>query len=242
MMRRISIFVLAFCWACGSAWGADATLAVDFNSAYVWRGLTLNDGFVAQPSLDVSHKGFGVNIWGNYDFDDYDDTVEDNDFQEVDLTVYYGTTFGKVDVSAGLINYLFPSSGAAATTEIYAGIGVLIYDGLSVGLTVYFDVDEADGIYTNLGLSYALDLTESLGLETGVSIAYVDEDFAEFYSGGTDGGFHEYLLSMAMSYAVNDAFSIGAQINYVDNVDDDVLPDETMDTEVFGGVSISYSF
>ena len=242
MVRRILFVVLAVVCANSSAWGADATLAVDFNSAYVWRGLTFNDGFVGQSSLDVSHKGFGINVWGNYDFDDYDGTVEDYDFQEVDLTAYYGTTIGNVDVSAGVINYLFPSSGAPSTAEIYAGIGVPIVGNFSLDFTVYFDVDEANSIYANLGLGYFMELTESLGLEAGASIACVDKDFSEFYSGGTDGGFHEYQLSLGLSYAVSDAVSIAGNIYFVDNVDDDVLPDETMDTEVFWGVGISYSF
>jgi len=54
---------------------ADVTAAVDVNSAYVWRGQTFNDGMVAQPSVDVASGGFGFNVWGNIDIDDYYSTL-----------------------------------------------------------------------------------------------------------------------------------------------------------------------
>ncbi|HMA84159.1 MAG TPA: hypothetical protein VKN73_00520, partial [Desulfosalsimonadaceae bacterium] len=48
----------------------------DVVSAYVWRGITFNDGLVVQPYVDVAAgNGFAINVWGNYDIDDYDNTL-----------------------------------------------------------------------------------------------------------------------------------------------------------------------
>jgi len=41
-----------------------------FNSAYVWRGLRLNDEAVWQPSVSASWKGFTATLWGNVDLTD----------------------------------------------------------------------------------------------------------------------------------------------------------------------------
>jgi hypothetical protein len=38
---------------------------IDFNSGYVWRGLLLDDGFVAQPSAWISAYGFTLTAWSN---------------------------------------------------------------------------------------------------------------------------------------------------------------------------------
>jgi len=38
---------------------------IDFNSGYVWRGLLLDDGFVAQPSAWISAYGFTFTAWSN---------------------------------------------------------------------------------------------------------------------------------------------------------------------------------
>jgi len=59
MKRIISLaaaVILLVGMAVAPAAAAEATAAVDFASAYVWRGLTFNDGFVIQPSIDVAAK------------------------------------------------------------------------------------------------------------------------------------------------------------------------------------------
>ncbi|RJQ65195.1 MAG: MltA-interacting MipA family protein [Desulfobacteraceae bacterium] len=250
MKRMISVIVLAIVLASSSAWAADATAALDLNSAYVWRGITLNDGLVAQPSLDVSKNGFGLNVWGNYDIDDYDNTLDDNDFQEIDLTAYYSFNIDKLDFTVGVINYVFPSSGLPATLELYGTVGTTLAGGLSIALGFYYDVDEVESFYSDLSLSYAMNLSDKLGLEVGAKVGYAGEDFAEYYStAATDGGFYDYGFSLILTYAVNDALSVGANINYTNSVDDDVLPDADVasgvygvDTKVYGGVSIAYTF
>ena len=68
--------------AAGQAAAATATATLAANSAYVWRGLTFNDGLVLQPSMDVRQGGFAFNVWGNLDLDDYNGAVDDG--EEVD--------------------------------------------------------------------------------------------------------------------------------------------------------------
>lgn len=220
---------------------ADATAALDINSAYVWRGLTFNDGLVLQPSMDVSAGGFGFNVWGNFDVDDYDDTLDSNEFSEVDLTASYSHALGPVEVSVGIIEYLFPAGGDS-TTELFVGAGYEIGAGFSVSAELYYDIDQVEDYYATLGVGYAIDFNDALGMELGAMISYAGEDFASIYGGGTDSGFFNYGLSAALSYSVSEALSVGVNINVADSVDDDVLPDSSVDTTVYGGASISYSF
>ena len=50
-------------------WASDssASISLTFPSRYVWRGLLVTDGPVAQPVVEVEHRGFFVNVWGNMD-------------------------------------------------------------------------------------------------------------------------------------------------------------------------------
>src|SRR5665647_334924 len=101
MKRIFSMAALVALAAGGAATQASAaatvTTALDANSAYVWRGMTANKGFVLQPSVDVAANGFGVNVWANYDVADNNGNAEKNKFSEVDLTASYAFKMGAVD-------------------------------------------------------------------------------------------------------------------------------------------------
>lgn len=244
MKRFFSMAALATLMTGGvvtQAAAADVTAALDTNTAYVWRGLTFNDGFVLQPSIDVAKNGFAVNVWGNFDLDDYDGAVESGEFSEVDLTGSYSHSFGPVNVSAGIIEYLFPA-GADSTGEIFAGAGMDVGAGFSISSKIYYDYDQVDDFYVTAGVGYSYSINDATTLGLSGTIGYAGEDFAEFYAGGTDGGFFNYLLTASAKYAVTEALGIGVNINYSDSLDDDVLPDEAVDTEVFGGISLTYAF
>ena len=221
----------------GSVYAADATVGIDLNSAYVWRGITFNDGFVIQPSIDVAQGGFGLNVWGNIDASDYDDSLETGEFSEVDITLSYAFDTDPVGVSIGYIEYLFPTTemgGSEGTRELFVSLGMDIVGSFSGGLDIYYDIDEFKDIYTNLSLAYSASLNDKTSLDLGAAMGYYffDDDEA-------DDGLFDYTLSAGLSYAVSDRLNIGASINYVDSFDEDRL--ET-DTNFFGGVSVAYGF
>lgn len=219
----------------GTAVAADATAAVDVVSAYVWRGITFNDGLVVQPSLDVAKDGFGINVWGNLDVDDYDNTLDSGEFSEVDLTMSYGFDLDPVAVSVGLIEYLFPNGGEG-TREVFLGLSTELIDGFSVGIDGYYDFDEVDDYYIDVYAGYAVELENGLSLGLGALAGYAGEDM----SAGDDGGLHEYTFTADAGYALTDALGLGAFVAYTDSFDEDVLPDQ--DVNFYGGASIAYTF
>lgn len=247
MKRIIPVIALAIVLASSTVWAADVTAALDLNSAYVWRGITFNDGLVAQPSVDVSKNGFGFNVWGNFDLSDYDDQVDENNFSEVDLTVSYGFSLSKLDVGVGLIEYLFPATKKATvegTREIYLSLGYPIIGGLGIGVDFYYDVDEIHSYYADASLTYGIDLAENISLEASGKVGYAEKDWAIASSGGAaeDGGMYDYNLGLGVSYAVSDALSVGAAVNYTDTLDDKVLLKDMVKTNFYGGINVSYSF
>jgi hypothetical protein len=248
-MKRLfsmaALVALATGGAASQATAATATAALDANSAYVWRGLTFNNGFVLQPSMDVSHNGFAFNVWGNYDVDDYDGALDDNKFSEVDLTGSYAFKLGKVDASVGIIHYLFPEAADDAdssTTEVFAGLSYDLGAGFAISTKMYYDFGAVDDFYVTAGLGYTYSINDKTTLGLSGLISYAGEDFTDYYAGGTDSGFFNYQLTASMKYMVTDAFGVGANINYTDSMDDDALPDEAVDTTVFGGINLTFTF
>ncbi len=251
MKRLFSLAALVALTSAGAATqatAATATAALDVNSAYVWRGLTFNDGFVLQPSMDVSANGFALNVWGNYDLDDYDHSVDDNEFSEIDLTASYAFKLGAVDTSVGIIHYVFPTTDTTAegadssTTEAFVGLGYDLGAGFVISTKMYYDFDQVEDYYLTAGLAYTYSINDKTTLGLNGLASYAGEEFAGSYAGGTDSGFFNYLLTASMKYMVTDALGVGANINYSDSMDDDALPDEAVDTTVFGGVSLTYAF
>lgn len=254
MKRLISMaaaVVLTIGLAATPSMAADATASVDFASAYVWRGMTFNDGTVIQPSIDVAtESGLGINVWGNFDIGDYDDSLTANEFSEVDLTISYGKSIGSLDVGVGVIEYLFPVAGGS-TREAYLSLGYGLPAGFGVALDIYYDFDEVHDYYATFGISYALDISEKMGLEAGASVGYAGEDFAEYYTAGADldkveAGLYNYSVSVALGYTINDAWSASASVNLAGAMDSDNLPETDdggfLDTTSYAVVGIAYAF
>lgn len=229
----------------------DATAQVDLYSAYVWRGITLNEDPVLQPSLDVkTASGFGLYVWGSMDLTDADGARQDGEFSETDLIAYYGFTTGQVTVTIGYIEYLYPhqtvtddegtTTAAPGTREVYAGLDLNLGYGLTGSGYLYSDVDEADGYYGSVGLAYGRDLIENkLSGQASGTVGCADKDWAGYNSGGTQGGWHEYTLSASLTYAATERTKIGAKVFYTDSLNQDVLPDQA--EHWYGCVSAAFA-
>jgi uncharacterized protein (TIGR02001 family) len=188
-MKRLfsmaALAALAVASTAPQAVAATATAALDVNSAYVWRGITANDGFVLQPSMDVSHNGFAFNVWGNYDVDDYDGALNDNRFSEIDLTGSYTFKLGSVDTSIGIIHYLFPELEEPAdtyTTELFLGLSYDLGSGFAISTKLYYDVDAVSDFYITAGLGYSYSINDKTTLGLSGLISYAGEDFTEYYT------------------------------------------------------------
>lgn len=217
--------------------GVDVSVGGDLNSAYVWRGQTINEDPVFQPSVDLAHEsGLGLNIWGNLDIGDNDGQLEeDGEFSEVDLTASYAVPVEGLDLSVGAIYYIYPGSYESEDSlEVFASLGHAV-DAVSLGLDVYYDVDEYEDIYANLSASVNVPLTEDFSVDVGASIGYAGEDA----SGFSDDGLADWNVSLSTGTPLSDSCSLGAFIAYTDSVDDDVLVDQ--ETDVYGGISVSGS-
>ena len=226
-----------------SAVELDVSVSSEFSNAYVWRGITFNDEGVIQPSIDISHEnGLALNIWGNFDLGNRDGAVEIADFSEVDFTLSYPLPLKFVDASVGIIEYLFPQGGKT-TREVYLDMGVGICDGLSLGLTGYYDYDQVHGFYGTVGLGYSVETAGDMtvGLSGGVGIA--EDDFSKVNGGRgklADSGLFDWNVRFDVTHKHSDNTDIGFFVAYTDNFDGDILIDQI--TDIYGGINISRSF
>jgi hypothetical protein len=227
-----------------SAGAAEATVGADVASAYVFRGVTFNDGFVLQPYVDVSGLPIDLGFWANMDLDDMDGDLTSGEISELDIWLSYTLPLGidGLDVSVGYCEYLYPGIGGGvneqgeeeqgeADRELSLTVGLSEIP-LAPELTLAYGVGGAPdkSLHAELGLGQSVDLCEDVSLDLGASVAYESPDEG-------DDGFSYYTASAGLSYAF-----LSASVTYVGQIDDDVLTDDDYDVEVYGTVGASYTF
>jgi uncharacterized protein (TIGR02001 family) len=222
--------------AAPTLYAAEASLSLDMASAYVFRGVTFNDGLVAQPGLEVGGLGgLTVGVWGNLDIDDYDGALVENEFSELDIYGSYAIPVECMDLSVGYTEYAYPSGGGDADREIGLSAGVSVAD-VDLGAGVFYGVDGGikESLYIECSVGHAFELTDKLGLELGATVGYVSPDV------GPD-GFSHYTTTLGVSYG-----ALSASVTYVGQIDDDVLVDVAdgggYDTDVFGSIGVGLDF
>ncbi len=229
-MKVLSGLVAVMMMAVSSVYGAEASLSLDAASAYVFRGVTFNDGAVLQPGLEVGGLGgLTVGTWGNLDLDDYDGVVADGQFSEVDLYGSYALPCTLLDLSVGYTEYLYPSAGGDADREVGVSVGKGVGP-VALAADFYYGLDGLieKSLYVELSAGSEFELG-CLGAELGTAVGYVEPDEGE-------SGFSHFTVSAGLSYGV-----IGASVMYIGQIDDDVLGD-VVKADAAQGVEFGYGY
>ncbi len=222
----------------------EADLTVGVYSQYVWRGWALSDEtLVVQPSMTVSYKGFGFNLWGSLDTDD--ETEDTNSWTETDMTLSYDWSMFDVDFGVGYIYYALEGDDSQ---EFYAGLSKEV-SFVTPSFTVYRDTDSFPGWYMSLGLDSSIPVSDALALDLGFSAGYLIADDAQL-DGDDFSDLFDGVVSVSMTFPVTEFLSITPEMYYsfpLSSEADDVLEAGNdgfnSDEDVFyGGVSASLSF
>ena len=229
----------------------SAGLDLPVLSSYVWRGQTLNDKAVVQPSLTVSKAGFSLNTWANYNIDG----AYQSDFSEVDLTASYSRNIGPVALGVGVVQYTFPNqtlvvedgedTAYPGTAEVYGSIGFPDML-LSPTLTVYRDVDAIDGTYGVLAVGHTVELSDKISLAASASLGAADADYNSGYFGVDDAALNDLTVGLAMPVTVLENLTVKPAISYVYLPDSDIrdAADAVYGDKdaVIGSLTASYAF
>ena len=172
--RHSAIITTVLLLAGGPA-AAQVSVTADagFFNAYVWRGVSLTNQFVAQPDLYLTVPAGGgsavVGGWSSVDLGRYNSGgdlsegggVSSLDVTEIDLWAEYGHPLGtRLAGTAGLVTYLFPNTAgltneANRTLEIYAKLQATGVP-LAPKLAAWYDVDKVKGAYLEASVSQAM--------------------------------------------------------------------------------------
>ncbi len=241
-MKKIVMTMVATALVAGIASAAEVTAGVDVASSYVFRGVTFNEGWVAQPAIKVAgfpiDEKFGaiaVGAWGNYDLDPISEGGSSS-MSEVDYYVIYTLPVEVVDLNLMYTEYTY--EGATSDKEVAASIGKALGEsGFYPSFTANYGVGGAvdEDWYLNPKLDYSKALNDSLTLAASIGLGYVvDEDGAD--------GFNDATAKVGLTYAISENWSIGPSITYIAQLDDEVLTDEEHVRDLVAMFSVGCTF
>ena len=157
-----------------------------FNRA-MWRGHVLSDSVNFQPNLWLGNGAFEFNTHGYMDLQDVNN--QQFEFNRIDLSLEYKHSFSMLDMSAGGIYYLNPANNDRNTGEAFVGVG---FPSLTFepSLTMYWDFQEVEGYYYDLGVEGTLGGTDDIaGMDWNAHLGYSTGGYQNFYFGDATSNF-----------------------------------------------------
>jgi hypothetical protein len=157
------------------SWGLEA----DFNSKYLWRGITCNDGLIIQPNLWVEYKNLSVEFWGSITaYDRYHSTLR----HEMDLLLSYNWRLGNLEIDHSVMFYYYPGQDDAPPTgEAYLGLSYPVA-GFFVLSNVTADFLRYQGsLYFEHGLAYEHGVSDNLVVGCSAILGWANRKFYQTY-------------------------------------------------------------
>lgn len=241
---------------------AEVGAQVDLYSAYVWRGLSLTNKPVAEPSLYLSFPAGRASVtvggWANIDIGEYDDPADDLsqsggvgafNLSEFDPYAEVSVPAGKATITGGVLGYVFPNDFGATedlnTWEVYGTVGFDLP--LSPEVAVYYDVDKVKGAYIQGTVAHSLPLSQKLSLDLGALVGFsagqgVSDDPDELANFSDDGFTHaDFSAGLPLTAGVLSITpSLHLQVNG-NRFTKFTSPNDDGDLKLWGGVSIGWS-
>jgi hypothetical protein len=198
-------------------------VTVDAASKYLWRGLMFyNDDPVIDPSVSVTWEGFVLGAWVLFPSESFIDADGGWDHAETDYTFSYTHRAGDVELTAGVVYYTLPSSGAF-THEAFVEASLPDVP-LGPTVSVYRDLGDYGSLYASVAVSHTVGIPAISGLSAtfGAGIGWGDRRYNEAYFDLSRRAFGDMDVSAAIEYAPTEVVALSVTGRYSWFVDDDV--------------------
>lgn len=207
------------------AHAADVTANLDYNTAYIFRGATVNDRSVLQPYLEVRPEDSGllIGVWGNYNAAsdsrrdvDLGINSRHSEFSEVDYYLSYELPLEIPDfaLAVGYNEYMYPNSNLKADREL-AIISAFNTD-LNPQLAIYPGVGGSfkEAVFIEGTIGHQEEIAHEINMIFGssVGVQFQGKDST------ADDGFSFARVTTGLSYQW-----LRATVSYYFETDDDVL-------------------
>ena len=229
-------------------------VALDYSSLYMFRGINLlgEDQEVWNPHAAVTFGNFTAYTYGyigKFDaFDDFGNVVGEGDYEEIDLGAEYAFAFGeKFSLTLGGVAYFYNGetevgTGYLDTFEIYA---IASWDVLLAPTITYAqDVDQIDGGFLALDLSYSFEFSDKVSLDLlgqiGFDFGYNQPGDDEARIEQSQGDLNHWMLGADLPIQFTDSFAGHVMVQQFFSLD--VAQELEQDVEFVVTAGLAYTF
>jgi len=212
----------------------SASVTLDTNTNYIFRGITIVDDPVFQPDVSVSFKYLTLGMWQNVLLSEAvgeggvgtAPACNEIDYY-ADITYEYKIFSGSV----GWIYYDFPHTSLPDTQEVYFGLEASVF--LNPSVTMYWDVaDNAGGLYWLFSLNHDIDVA-SLIFTPSFGLGLSNTRHSSYYMGVDMDSAH----IMDMNFGLNVGVPLGGIMKKVNgtvnlHLNYSIFPDTSMRHEI----------
>lgn len=235
----------------------EGVFTVDACSAYVWRGITYNDGFVVQPALIFTKRGFGIQTIGTVDLNEYENEIKKNDLSRIDVVASYSKSdFLGGELKMGFNEYFFPNHNELQpgtntvdtnrvgvlelnrdeTHEMFARLKYFLAGDMYCQVEANYDFDEFEGVYARVALGIQHDFESKYAGIVEVSSGYADKKWAPLGKAGL----FDWQVRTKLVAVNKEMCDVSISLAYTDSFDADVLPEQ--DVNFYGGFGVAIEF
>lgn len=218
-LQSIIIIILLVCTSSIVTAQISGDVYVTGVSKYLWRGQELFDKFAVQPGADLNVGPVSLGFWGSY-------SVDPGDLAEADITVSYSRSLSDLfELSLGYTFYTFPQPAYSDSHEFFAGGTLGVF--LSPSLTLYYDVDDGDGLYAEAGASLPIHIGPEFSLDGSLG----------FNAGqwGYDSSLTVFGLGLSTTITAG-------PVDITPSVFGQLALDDQYDSDGFGSLAVAYNF
>ena len=227
--------------------GFQASIAADVVSSYVWRGIEKHDDLAFQPSfkLNVDKPDVSVGIWTNINLGG----TNSGELTEAILSADYSMVMSDFEISLGGIYYNYASDVEFTapgriddTFEVFAQAEWL--GGISVvpTLTVYYDLDQAEGFYGSFGFMYKPEEYHDIKYGFSALLGYASSDWNAYYLEVVDASFVDFAFDVFVIWPLDTNVDAKLFAGYSALVDEELQDAASDDNTLYGGIGLSLDF
>jgi hypothetical protein len=215
------------------------SITADIYSKYLWRGLEFSEGYVVQPCITASYRGFSAYVWSNIE----PGLTTGKKLNEYNASVIFTTEYKNLTIEPSLLFYFFPEPEEPNTGELMLKLSYPIYGVFSVFNTHNLDIIKYHGSYVgDLGINVEHQFHKKFMFDANTSIGWSSGEFNKIYHDIPRGALSILDINASLTYSLSKYFYLRPRFEVQIHLDKEIR-ESTGENDIYSyGITLGADF